>query len=349
MQSISGRKYEKGKELGSGTFGVVYEVTRDDGVKLALKLFEHEHADLDLGVLREISILKIFQGNKFGVMNLEDIIMVNDDVGTIGIVMKKYVTDLHNAIKKKMLDKQDRRRIARKLLEAVFFLHENGVIHRDIKPENVLLDEDHNPVLADYTLSKIFHGVCTHGTHTDKIATATYRAPEVVAKKPYGLPADVWSVGVLFYELYTGSQLRVERDKDALDFLFHQIPKFKNTPLGRMVRGLLIIDPRKRWTLRQALESEIFGSAPTVPRVWKGLRRCRVSKEIRELCDNFDAEKRITRWAAQVYVNRTGCSPHSAVELACKFYETELFQIDTEEYPEEEIQILMKMNYNLFV
>jgi len=43
------------------------------------------------------------------------------------------------------------------------------------------------------------------------------------------------------------------------------------------------------------------------------------------------------------------CSAHTAVELACKFYETELFNIESEEYPEEEMLILRKMKYNLFV
>ena len=51
-------------------------------------------------------------------MNLEDIIVLDDDDQTVGIIMKKYSLDLHDAIKKKLLDKKDRKRIARKLLEA---------------------------------------------------------------------------------------------------------------------------------------------------------------------------------------------------------------------------------------
>jgi len=349
MQSISGRTYKQGKKLGSGTYGTVYSVTRDDGKQFAFKKFERETPDLALGVLREISILKIFQGNECGIMNLEDTIVLDDDDQTVGIIMKKYSLDLHDAIKKKLLNKKDRKRIARKLLEAVCVLHTNGVIHRDIKPENILLDENNNPILADYTLSKVFQGVCIHGTHTNKIATATYRAPEVVAKKPYGLPADAWSLGVVFYELFTGSPLRVDRDKEALDFLFRQIVKFRDTPLGHMVQGLLAMDPEKRWKPEQALNSDMFNAVPNLPKLRDGIRTCRVSRDIQELCNNFEAEKKVTRWAAQIYLERTGCSAHSAVELACKFYETELFEIDSEEYPEEEIQILMKMDYNLFV
>ena len=63
MQSISGRIYEQGEKIGSGTFGSVYSVCRDDGESFAFKKFERTSSDLDLGAIREISILKIFQNS----------------------------------------------------------------------------------------------------------------------------------------------------------------------------------------------------------------------------------------------------------------------------------------------
>lgn len=351
MQSVSGRIYELGKQIGNGTYGTVFSCVRDDGKIFAFKLFEKTSADLDLGALREISILKILQNapNDCGLLQLEDIIVLDDDDQTFGIIMKKYMIDLYDALDKKLINKKNRIRIGKKILEAVVYLHENMIIHRDIKPENILLDEDFNPVLADFTLSKIFNGVCSKGTHTGKIATATYRAPEVVAKKSYGFPADAWSLGVVFYELFSGEQLKMDKDKEALEFIFKQIPKFKKNKMGNMVKGFLNPDPKHRLTPKQALESDVFENTFIPPICWVGLSKCTISKDIRNMCENFESQKLITKWAAQIYLERTGCSPHSAVELACKVYETDLYSIENEEYAEEEMLILKKMNYNLFV
>jgi len=354
MQSLSGRIYEIQKQIGNGTYGTVFSVIRDDGEIFAFKLFEKTSSDMDLGALREISILSLLKNSppEIGILKLLDIIILDNDEQTVGIIMHKFNFDLYDAFQQKSIDKSKRLSIAYKLLEAVVFLHDNMIIHRDIKPENILLDDSHNPILADFTLSKVFNRICKTGTHTGKIATVTYRAPEVVANKPYGFPADVWSLGVVFYELFSGKQLSAQKDNEALDFLARKVKKIKNDPIGQMVKGLLHPDPNKRWTAKEALHSEVFGDFcinSNIPCIWNGIRKCKVSKLIKDMCKNFDAQKTITEWAAQTYLDRTECSPHSAVELACKFYETDLFDIETEDYPEDEMLILKKMEYNLFV
>lgn len=347
MKTLSGSFYTIGERLGSGTFGVVYKARRKDGKIFAIKKFP-KCTEIDLGALREISILKMFQGNRAGIMELVDIMMTKTQVG---IIMPCYSMNLYQAITDKVLTKDRRRYISFQLLKSLAFLKRNGVIHRDIKPDNILLDENFSPVLADYSLSKVFRGVCKHGTHTGKIATATYRAPEVVAKKPYGFPADAWSLGVVLYEMYTQKQLPVNKDKAALRFLIQEIPRFKDTPLGHLVKGLLKINPAKRLTPLQALRGTLFDSRYIPPILWKSKTSCRVSTEIKEWCDVLNADKKITAWAAQTYYDRVlDCTPFNAVALACKMYETELQSYEEfEEYPDEERNILLGMDFNLFV
>ena len=281
-------------------------------------------------------------------MGLVDIMMSKTQVG---IVMKCYSMDLYQAITDKILTKGHRRQITFQLLKSLAFLKRNGILHRDIKPDNILLDKNFSPVLADYSLSKVFRGMCKNGSHTGRIATVTYRAPEVVAKKPYGFPADAWSLGVVLYEMYTQKHLHVNKDKAALRFLIQEIPRFKNTPLGHLVKGLLRLSVEKRLTPLQALRGPMFSSTYTPTILWKAKTSCRVSREIKDWCDTLDAEKEITSWAAQTYYdNVIDCTPFNAVALACKMYETELQSYeDFEEYPQEERSILKGMNFNLFV
>ena len=351
MKSISRRTYRLGKRLGAGTYGVVYEVTRDDGEPFALKRFQRNGSrELDLGILREISILKMLQGNSEGVINLVDLVL---SPKITGIIMPKYNMDLHKAITTNCLTKRQKILIVYKLLKALAFLETNGIIHRDIKPENIMLDAKMRPVLVDFTLAKVFSGSSNEGTHTSRIATVTYRAPEVIAKEPYGFPSDAWSLGVVLYELYTGGQLPVHKDSDAINFLCTQIPKFRDSPLGNMVKGLLCLDPTERLTPKDALASDMFHCDYSPPDIlWQHRGQVEVSNQIKELCEFYRTDKQVTGWAAQTYVDKSGArmAPESAVALACKFYETDLREPPgLADYGGDEARILRKMGYNLYV
>ena len=102
MQSINEKYYKIGKKIGSGTFGLIFNITRtEDNKKFAVKKFNKDTEEYDLGTLREISMLKLLQNNKKeGIINLEDIILFEGD---IYIVMEKYYMDLSIAIKNKIL------------------------------------------------------------------------------------------------------------------------------------------------------------------------------------------------------------------------------------------------------
>eukprot|EP01084_Bolivina_argentea_P087298 157676_1 len=84
--------------------------------------------------------------------------------------------------------------------QAIFGLeacHNAGVAHRDIKSENLLLDSHFNIKLADCGLSKVFQSDAYTGTRG-------YQAPELLLDKPYDLPCDVFSMGVILFILITG-------------------------------------------------------------------------------------------------------------------------------------------------
>ncbi|GAB0489103.1 hypothetical protein MMPV_000319 [Pyropia vietnamensis] len=157
------------------------------------------------------------------------------------------------------------------LAAAVSYLHRLGVIHRDIKPENVLLatppppsgDLSATPVrLADLGLAKQLPAGPT-GRATSFCGTDEYMAPEMVARRPYGLSVDWWSYGVLAYRVLVGrppwaaatSAVGGHRDYVARERLQSEIvggpvvvvPPDMESEAAELLAGLLCRDPARRW------------------------------------------------------------------------------------------------------
>ena len=86
-----------------------------------------------------------------GIMPLHDLARVEGMDGMC-MIMPKYAIDLEKAVQGNALDNKSKLKITFKLLDALHFLHKNHIIHRDIKTANVLLDDDMNPILADFSL-----------------------------------------------------------------------------------------------------------------------------------------------------------------------------------------------------
>ena len=109
---------------------------------------------------------------------------------------------------------------------AVNFLHENNLVHRDLKPENLLIDDNGAVKLCDF-------GWCVElnsGNRNTFCGTYEYMAPEIINEDPYDNGIDVWSLGVLLYELIHGySPFRAKINKSNNDYLeiFKNIVKFK--------------------------------------------------------------------------------------------------------------------------
>ncbi len=98
--------------------------------------------------------------------------------------------------------------IVPKICEALQFAHQRGIVHRDVKPENILLDKDGQVKMADFGIAKILASDPQDPSLTggrDVVGTPHYMAPEQV-EHPQQVDhrADIYSLGVLFYEMLTG-------------------------------------------------------------------------------------------------------------------------------------------------
>ncbi len=108
---------------------------------------------------------------------------------------------------------------------AIQFLHYNGLAHRDIKPENILIDDNKNIKLCDF-------GWCVDISKGERVTfcgTYEYMAPEIVKEQYYDYGIDIWSLGVLLYEMIHGfSPFRAHNNtKDAMKEIFDNITHIK--------------------------------------------------------------------------------------------------------------------------
>jgi len=98
-------------------------------------------------------------------------------------------------------------RIAIRVLEALEYIHENGVVHRDLKPENIMVDADDNIKLIDFGIAgDAAARRLTYANFTATLGTADYISPEQVKGKRGDGRSDIYAMGIILYEMLTGRQ-----------------------------------------------------------------------------------------------------------------------------------------------
>ena len=291
-------KYTKVEKVGEGTYGVVYKCkVKDTNNFVALKKIRLENEDegIPSTSIREISILK--QLRHPNIVYLIDLIHGEKKLYLVFEYMdhdlKKFL-DINNGPLSPELVKS----YLFQILIAINFCHSKRILHRDLKPQNLLIDKDGIIKVADFGLARSF-GIPIK-TLTHEILTLWYRAPEILlGQKEYSTPVDMWSIGLIFYEMAHRKPLFAgDCEIDQIFKIFQmfgtpnektwpgvtKLPEFKLTfpqfkgkgisaynknidPIGLdLLSKMIQIDPCKRISAKQALQhpyfnelSEIFG------------------------------------------------------------------------------------------
>ena len=194
--------------LGQGGMGVVYKA-RQKGLDrlVALKILSVEDAN-------ETAFAERFAREARALASLShpNIVAVHDSgkAGDRYYLLMEFVegTSLRQVIRAGNVAATEALHIVAQICGALQFAHEEGVVHRDIKPENILLDTKGRVKIADFGLAKLLRrapaAVKLTGTY-QAMGTPHYMAPEQI-ERPLDVDhrADIYSLGVVFYELLTG-------------------------------------------------------------------------------------------------------------------------------------------------
>ena len=156
--------------------------------------------------------------------------------------------------------------VVAQVAEVVQFAHDAGVIHRDLKPANIVFDAEGHPYLCDFGIAKLLHDDAGLTQECSLIGTPHYMPPELVQTNGSGPTtlSDVWSLGVILYELLAGSRpfngespakimRKVEEDyppplrqapRDLAVVATHALSK---RPAERYPRAMDLADDLRRW------------------------------------------------------------------------------------------------------
>lgn len=203
--------YRLTAELGRGGMGAVYLAERDDGEfrrRVALKVIKRG-MDTDFIVRRFRNERQILAA-----LDHPNIARLLDG-GTTDDGLPFFVMEfieglpLYRYCDEKRLTVNERLALFRQVCFAVDYAHKNLIVHRDIKPSNILVTSDGQPKLLDFGIAKILNPELAADS-IDPTATAMrmmtpeYASPEQVRGEPVTLASDIYSLGVLLYELLTG-------------------------------------------------------------------------------------------------------------------------------------------------
>lgn len=247
---LSRKDFEFERSIGDGAFGKVWRVKNRATQKIhAMKQVPKEKVMKMLGQFRrevyimyELShphIIKLF--NHFEDEKFFYLIMELAEGGNL----------FHRLYRERCFLERTAAQYFREVVLAIEYLHSHipAIIHRDIKPENILLDKEGRIKLTDFGWSN-YYSTENQTMRFTMCGTLEYLPPEIASEAGHNTGADIWCLGILLFEMLTGSTPFVSKGRDQLLTNITQAkPRFPHSmsPLARdLISKMLDKDPGKR-------------------------------------------------------------------------------------------------------
>lgn len=270
--SVLSQRYEILAEAGHGSMGNVYKARdRETGEVVALKLLKPEIASdqammdrfkNELLFARKIThknVCRVHEFNRIGGIAYTSMEFVE------GESLRSVLNRFGGLPLRKALD------LAQQICSGLQEAHAQGIVHRDLKPENVMLDAQGNVKIMDFGIARSMEA----GTRLtgSMVGTPAYMAPEQVAGKPVDYRTDVYSLGLILYEVFTGTPafqadnavavaLKQMRESAVPP---HEIEPTIPVPIERAILKCLEKEPPKRFQSVAELKNVLKAPAAAAP------------------------------------------------------------------------------------
>ncbi len=253
--------------IGKGGFGVVfkaYDTYLDRYV--ALKMSEVADENDSTRLANEVKLAAKLPVHP-NIAHYEECYTFTTSTGMYDFGVLQFYNDgsLDDLIKKNVLTTDEKISILKQILNGIGFLHSNRIVHRDLKPRNILIarrGDKYIPKITDFGISKEFDAAnsAAFGNSMVGAGTLAYSSPEQLSERSMHRNTDLWSYGVIAYQLFTGElpfttgSYSVTSSDGRME-LFRQVnsgvlPEAVNTipePWQGAIRRLLVVDPMVRF------------------------------------------------------------------------------------------------------
>lgn len=249
-------RYEILEELGQGAMGTVY-LGRDPKINREVAIKTLSYSNVEEHKLEEVKERFLREAEAAGKLSHPNIVTIYDvgeehDMAYMAMELLMGTELSERCRKSKLLPIKKALKTVSAVAEALDYAHSNGVVHRDIKPENIILMEDGQVKVADFGIARV---MSASQTETGVIlGTPNYMSPEQVEGSHVDGRADLFSLGVVMYELISGEK---PFKGDTIANLMYAIANSSYTPLpevaprapeccNRIVKKMLTKKPEKR-------------------------------------------------------------------------------------------------------
>ncbi|CAK88226.1 unnamed protein product (macronuclear) [Paramecium tetraurelia] len=260
--TINNKQYNLLFELGKGAAGKVYKAQYQNQFYAIKKQEYFGEGELEFyGQLVQQNFKKC-----------KNLIQIYDfqQIGRFSyVVMELGDFSLYDALEQNKIDQKNIRYIIKQIASGIKELHEMGLAHRDLKPENILIQTIFSEQQSQQVYKICDFGVVknTQKLVTKQVGTPYYLAPEVISnnKNSYSKECDIWSFGVLIYEILTKKlmfQGKTINDitnailnitDNGIEMLINQL--YIEPDYRELLKNMLKVDAQKRYNIDQVLES----------------------------------------------------------------------------------------------